>query len=235
MKYSKSDSVYFRKSKKENSIKGGKLKEDGNLENNDFFSKNRNNVVPNQNFKVQQKNGSFELKNMNPNNIDTPIKIMIQKNTQQPFIFFAYNPETKTYHLVCYINPDASNLHNNLIICKNLVIHENGSSEIVRLSHIDFLNIGTEELIVLCYNFLKIREKNHGFMNELFEYLKMFVFDYVLLNTQNNNLNSDTSYHNMVKEIKEMLRNEKEYKQRMENTMMKQKEANNGRMVNNWM
>ena len=228
MKYSKSDSVYFRKSKKENSIKGGKLKEDGNLENIDFFSKNRNNVV-------QQKNGSFELKNMKPNNVDTPIKIMIQKKTQQPFIFFAYNPETKIYHLVCYINPNASKLHNNRIICKKLVIHENGSSKIVRLSHIDFLNIGTEELIVLCYNFLKIREKNHGFMNELFEYLKMFVFDYVLLNTPNNNLNSGTSYHNTVEEIKEMLTNEERYKQLMKNTMMEKKEANNGRMVNNWM
>ena len=37
MKYSKSDSAYFRKSKKENSIKGGKLKENGILENSDFW------------------------------------------------------------------------------------------------------------------------------------------------------------------------------------------------------
>ena len=59
MKYSKSDGAYFRKSKKENSIKGGKLKEDEKLENSDFVGKNGNNVVPKQEFKMKQKNGIF--------------------------------------------------------------------------------------------------------------------------------------------------------------------------------
>jgi hypothetical protein len=53
MKYYKSDSAYFRKSKKENSIKGGKLIENGKLENRDFLGKNGNNVVPKQKFKVE--------------------------------------------------------------------------------------------------------------------------------------------------------------------------------------
>ena len=85
MKYSKSESAYFRKSKKENSIKGGKLRENGILEKNDFSGKNGNNVVPKQEFKMKQKNGSFELRHFNQNRVDTPInsenpiKIMIQK------------------------------------------------------------------------------------------------------------------------------------------------------------
>lgn len=45
MKYSKSDCAYFRNSKKENSIKGGKLKENGIFDRMDFIGKN---VVPKQ-------------------------------------------------------------------------------------------------------------------------------------------------------------------------------------------
>ena len=216
MKYSKLESAYFRKSKKENSIKGGKLRENGKLENSDFSDKNGNNVVPKQNFNVEQNNNiGVELQNMNPNkvgkykptNSHKPIKLMVQKGTGKIFIFFGYNPETKTYHLVCYINPDASNLDNNRIKCKKLIISSNGSRKIVELSHSDFLNIGIEELIVLCYHFLKIRQKNHGFMNELFEYLSLFVFDKVL-GTRFPNSNNHRMYNDMVKEIRKMVMKE---------------------------
>jgi hypothetical protein len=213
MKYSKSERAYFRNSKKENSIKGGKLIENGKLENNDFSGKNVNNVVPKQKIKVEENNNTgVELQNMNPNNVGKykptnsrkPIKLMVQKGTGKIFIFFGYNPETQTYHLVCYINPGASNINNNRIICKKLVIHENGSSEIVKLSHRDFLNIGIEELIVLCYHFLKIRQKNHGFMNELYEYLSLFIFNKVL-GTGFPNSNNHRMYKDMVEKIGEML------------------------------
>jgi hypothetical protein len=219
MKYSKSERAYFRNSKKENSIKGGTLREDGKLEDTDFSGKNVknvNNVVPKQKFKIEQNNNiGVELQNMNPNNVGKykptnshkPIKLMIQKATGKTFIFFGYNPETETYHLVCYINPNASNLHNNLIKCKKLKISSNGSRKIVELSHADFLNIGIEELIVLCYHFLLIRQKNHGFMNELFEYLRIFVFKTVL-ETKFPNSNNDRMYKDMVEEIKIMLKEE---------------------------
>jgi hypothetical protein len=213
MKYSKSERAYFRNSKKENSIKGGTLRINGKLEYTDFIGKNGNNVVPKQKFKVEENNNmGFELQNMNPNNVGKykptnsrkPIKLMVQKGTGKIFIFFGYSPETQTYHLVCYINPDASKINNNRIICKKLVIHENGSSEIVKLSHRDFLNIGIEELIILCYHFLKIRQKNNGFMNELFEYLSLFIFNKVL-GTRFPNSNNHRMYKDMVEEIGEMI------------------------------
>ena len=203
MKYSKSDSAYFSNSKKVNSIKGGKLREDGILENSDFSNKNRNNVVrpPIHKFKTGINNTSFELKNMNEMTVEKPIKLMVQKGTGETFIFFGYNPETETYHLVCYNNPDASNLHNNLIKCERLEISSNGSRKIVKLSHADFLNIGIEELIILCYHFLLIRKENHGFMNRLFEYLDMFVFEKVVRDLSSNS-------NDMVEQIKMMLKEE---------------------------
>ena len=235
MKYSKSESAYFRKSKKENSIKGGKLKKDGILENSDFSGKNGNNVVPKKEFIMKQKNGSFELKNMNHTNVDTPInsdnpiKIMVQKGTGKIFIFFGYDSDTQTYRYVCYINPNASKLHNNLIICKKLVIHKNGSSEIADVPHMQFLKIDIEVLIVLYYNLLKIRDKHPEFMNELFEYLQMFVFGCESLNIQNNTYLNNT-YRSMVEEIGQMLRNEEIYKQNM---MEKQKKIDQ-KLVGDW-
>jgi len=187
MKYSKSDSAYFRKSKKENSIKGGKLRENGKLENSDFSGKNGNNV------------GKYKQRN-----VVKPIKIMKQKITDEPFFFFAYNPETETYHLVCYNNSKAK--HG--IEFKKLVIHKNGSSEIVKLSHREFLDIDIEELIVLCYHFLKIRQKNHGFMNKLYKYLSTFVFEKVLGTRFPPNSNNHKMHRNMVKEIEKMVMEE---------------------------
>ena len=224
MKYSKSDCAYFRNSKKENSIKGGKLKENGILDSTDFHGKNGNNVVPKQKFKTEQNNNmGFELQHMNPNpnhigkymklnNLDKskinnatnsvkPIKIMIQKLTGEPYIFFGYNPETDIYHNVVYnnsrLNPDYIT---NPIKYKKL----NRSGNIVELSHQDFLNIGIEELIVLCYHFLIIRKKNHGFMERLYKYLKDFVFEKVL-GTQFPNSNNHRMYRDMVKEITQMV------------------------------
>lgn len=213
MKYSKSDGAYFRKSKKENSIKGGKLRENGILENRDFSGKNGNNVVPKQKFKVEQNsNMGVELQNMNPNNVGKykptnsvkPIKIMKQIFTDEPYIFFGYNPETDTYNLVCYNNPKA----NHGIEFKKLVIHENDSSEIVTLSHTDFLDIGIEELIVLCYHFLKIRKQNHGFMDTLYKYLSDFVFQKVLRTRFPPSSNNHKMYKDMVEEIEKMVMEE---------------------------
>lgn len=67
----------------------------------------------------------------------------------------------------------------------------------------EFLNIDIEDLIVLCYHFLKIRQKNHGFMNRLYEYLSTFVFDKVL-GTQFLNSNNHRMYKDTVEEIGKM-------------------------------
>jgi hypothetical protein len=237
MKYSKSESAYFRKSKKENSIKGGKLKKDGILENSDFLGKNGNNV-PKKEFIMKQNNGSFEFKNMNPNKVDTPInsdnpiKIMVQKGTGKIFIFFGYDSKTQTYRYVCYINPNASKLHNIKIICEEM-IQKNGSSKIVRLSHREFFGISIEELIVLFYNLLKIRKKHPEFMNELFEYLNTFVFHYQLFNNLNNS-NNHIMYKDMVEEIGQMLRNEEIYKQNMMEKQKKKNQIQNKQMLEEW-
>ena len=175
---------------------------------------------------MKRNNSSYEFKTMKLTNVDTPpIKIMKQQSTGEPFLFFGYNPITCKYHLVCYINPTHSNLDNNLIKCNKLVIDENGLHKIVELSRREFLTIGTNELIILCYNFLKLRVNNYEFMNELFEYLKLFVFRYNLLNTQNN------TYRRMVEEIKRMLINEDKYKQKMINEMRNRQIKN----VQRWM
>lgn len=69
------------------------------------------------------------------------------------------------------------------------------------------LKIYIKELIVLCYHFLKIRQKNHGFMNKLYEYLRLFVFDKVF-GTRFNNLSSGRMYKDMVEEIGKMVMEE---------------------------
>ena len=213
MKYSKSESAYFRKSKKENSIKGGKLRENGVLEKSDFSGKNGNNVVPKQKFNVEKNsNMGVELKNMNPTNVGRykptnsvkPIKIMKQQLTGEPFLFFGYNPQTDKYNLVCYNNFSSINP----IKCNKLVIHANDSSEIVELSHAKFLIIPIEDLIVLCYHFLKIRQKNRGFMDTLYKYLSDFVFEKVF-GTQFSNSNNDKMYKDMVEEIGGMVSSER--------------------------
>ena len=169
-----------------------------------------------------------------PINRENPIKIMIQKKTQRPFVFFAYNPDTNTYDFVCYINPNASNLNNNLIICKKLVIHQNSSSEIADVPHMQFLNIDIEVLIVLYYNLLKIREKHPEFMNKLFEYLQMFVFGCESLNIQNNTYLNNT-YRSMVVEINKMLRDEEIYKQNRMETQKIKNQIKNTQILKEWM
>jgi hypothetical protein len=71
----------------------------------------------------------------------------------------------------------------------------------------EFLNIDIKELIVLCYHFLKIRQKNHGFMNRLYEYLSTFVFQKVL-GTRFSNSNNHRMYKDMVEEIGKMVMKE---------------------------
>ena len=187
MKYSKSDGAYFRKSKKENYIKGGKLIENGKLEDTDFS----NNVVPTQHVFPTQKI------------VITPIKVMKQRLTDEPYIFFGYDEDSRKYQYVCYNNMNPFSKNTIPIKCKKLVVDRN----IFELTHADFLKIDIEKLIVLCYHFLLIRQKNHRFMNRLFEYLNINVFKKVL-GKRFSNSNNHQMYKDMVEEIGKMVMKE---------------------------
>jgi hypothetical protein len=177
MKYSKSERAYFINSKKENSIKGGKLRGNGILEVNDFS----NNVVQTQKIDIKQ------------------IKVMKQRFTDEPYIFFGYDAIIGKYQYVCYNNMNPFSKNTIPIKCKQLVLDGN----IFVLRDAEFSNIDIKELIVLYYNFLMIRQGNRRFMNRLFEYLDINVFIKVL-ETKLPNSNNYKMYKNMVRKIVEM-------------------------------
>ena len=92
MKHSKSDRGYFRNNKKQNSMKAGKLEEDGNLDTNDFGNKKRNNFKLKQNFELQEMSipvmtmNNFDTNSINQNNVskklgNRPFRNMNTKNT----------------------------------------------------------------------------------------------------------------------------------------------------------
>ena len=191
MKYSKSNSEYFRNKK------GGGLETNGKLNAENFNS----NTKP------------VELDEMNSSNNTTkikPIKIMVKKKSSfkklfgkflsdEHYIFFGYNPKTGIYEYVCYVNQDFSQLNTkgSPIICKKR--EDNG--KIVELSHHDFLNIDARELSILFYHLLLIHEKNQKLINEdFFRYLFQFILP-IILNTEIHNKN----YMNIISKIKTML------------------------------
>jgi hypothetical protein len=176
MKYSKSDGAYFRKSKKENSIKGGKLRGNGILEVDDFS----NNVVLTQKVVI------------------SPIKVMKQRLTNEPYIFFGYNIGTKKYQYVCYNR----NFFSKIPVFRKLKDNGEISDE---FTYNDVLMIDIKELIDLCYHFLKIRQENPRFMNRLFEYLKLNIFTKVL---EYKSHNSTNRYKQIVEEITRMTMSE---------------------------
>ena len=203
MKYSKSDSVYFRSRKKENSKKGGNLERNGTLETNDFSDRNQENRK-NQEFELQEirnrENQEFKLQE---NKKVKPIKIMIQKSTNNPYIFFGYNPDRRTYIYVFYEDISNSPV---LIKCHKLQFEENdNNSELVELKYEDIIKIETEELIILFYQFLLIRKENPNYMNNLFKYLCDVVLPKIEKFHFSNN-NEFKNYKILVEEIKKMLK-----------------------------
>ena len=192
MRYSKSYSEYFRNKK------GGGLETNGTL-NASNFSMNTKPV---------------ELEEMNSSNNTSkikPIKIMVKKKSifkkllgkfasDEHYIFFGFNPETGIYEYVIYVNQDFGQLSTtgSLIICKKR--DENG--RIVDITHHHFLKINVQELSILVYRLLLIREKNKDFLNEeFFTYLSQFVIP-IIFNTEIHNKN----YMDIIRKIKTMLR-----------------------------
>ena len=203
MKYSKSDSEYFRNKK------GGGLQTNGKLNAANFSNQenkrglNRRHTNP---VELQEMNSS------NNNNITIkPIKIMVKKKSgikkllgkfvsDEHYIFFGLNPITGIYEYVCYVNQDFGQLSTtgSPIICKKR--DENG--RIVDITHHHFLEINVQELSILVYRLLLIREKNKDFLNEeFFTYLSQFVIP-IILNTEIHNKN----YMYIVGTIKRILR-----------------------------
>ena len=203
MKYSKSDSEYFRNKK------GGGLEKNGKLNANNFSRNENNSSLNGKNTKP------VELQEMNSFNNKIkikPIKIMVKKKLKvkslfgklfddEHYIFFGFNPETGTYEYVMYVNQDFSQLNTtgSPIICKKR--EENG--RIVELTHHQFLEIDVQELSILVYRLLLILKKNEDFLNEkFFTYLSQFVIP-IILDTEIHN----TNYTYIVDKIKKFLRN----------------------------
>ena len=194
MRYSKSDSEYFRNKK------GGGLETNGKLNSANFS---------NQEVELNEINSSNNIIKIKP------IKIMVKKKSKfnefrkklhnflkskdEHYIFFGLNPETGIYEYVCYVNQDFGQLNTtgSPIICKRR--EEDGT--IVELSHHEFINIDIKELSILVYHVLLIRKKNKDFLNEIFfEYLSQFVIPRIL-HTEIHNKN----YMYIVGEIKKIL------------------------------
>jgi len=200
MRYSKSDSEYFRNKK------GGGLETNGELNSENFRRKNLNNNLREINHRKNK--NTFELPEMNSSGKYKikPIKIMVKKksllnffNPNEHYIFFGINPDTGIYEYVIYVNKDFSQLNTSgtPIICKKR--EEDGT--IVELTHHDFLNINVKELSILVYHLLLIRKKNNDFIDEkFFIYLYQFVIP-IILHAEIHNKN----YIDIVDKIKKIL------------------------------
>ena len=194
MKYSKSDSEYFRNKK------GGGLETNGNL-NAHNFSRNVSNRLKEINIHKNKK--TFELPEMNSSGKYkiNPIKIMVKKKlfgANEHYIFFGLNRETNIYKYVIYLNPDFSKISGvgTPIICKER--KEDGT--IYKLEHFEFLNINVKELSILVYHLLIINQENSKLLDKIFlEYLNQFVLPIIISSDVHNN-----NYKYIVGEIKKM-------------------------------
>ncbi len=201
MRYSKSDSEYFRNKK------GGGLETNGKLNVENFRNKKNSRGLSRRNTKPAE----FQEMNSFNNKIKIkPIKIMVKKKSKfksffgklfddQQYIFFGLNQETGIYEYVIYVNQDLSQLSisGTPIICKK----RKDDGTIVELTHHEFLNINVKELSILVYHLLLIRKKNNDFIDEkFFIYLSQFVRP-IILDTEIHNNN----YMYIVGEIKKIL------------------------------
>ena len=196
MKYSKSDSEYFRNKK------GGGLQTNGKLS-----AENFGNQVVELN-EINSSNNRIKIK---------PIKIMVKKKSKfndfrkklpnflkskdEHYIFFGLNPRTGIYEYVIYVNQGFSQLNTtgSPIICKR----REKDGTIVNVTHVQFIHINIKELSILVYHILLIRKKNKDFLNEeFFRYLSQFVIP-IILDTEIHN----TNYTYIVDKIKKFLRN----------------------------
>ena len=200
MRYSKSDSEYFRNKK------GGDLETNGELNSENFCNKKNSRGLSRRNTKPAE----FQEMNSFNNKIKIkPIKIMVKKKSKfksffgklfddEQYIFFGLNQKTGIYEYVIYVNKDLSQLSisGTPIICKK----RKDDGTIVELTHHEFLNINVKELSILVYHLLLIRKKNNDFIDEkFFIYLYQFVIP-IILHAEIHNKNNISIVHK-IKEI----------------------------------
>jgi len=198
MRYSKSDSEYFR------TKKGGGLETSGKL-NAANFNRKKNNKL--REINIRQNANTVELPEMNSSGKYKikPIKIMVKKKSlfkfsSEHYIFFGLNPETDIYEYVIYLNPDFSTNGGSPIICKK----RNEDGTIVEIKHEDFLKINIKELSILIYNLLLINQQNNKLLHQnFFQYLLDYVLPKILKRYQSVN---NTNLRDIVGKIKQILR-----------------------------
>lgn len=172
------------------SMKGGKLKENGILDKENFSQ-----IIEIPLRRVKNNNESLielqEMKreNVKNNNIDIKSipepKIMRQKGfRKEPYIFFGFNPNTNKYRYVFYndlrwrwfskieIIPSNNITNEKKVICKKL----EDNDTIVELKHIDITKIPLKILSHLFIFLLKKRKENEDFMERLFYYLYNVIY-----------------------------------------------------------
>ena len=196
MKYSKSDSEYFRNKK------GGSLETNGKL-NSSNFSRNEKNRLKEIN--IRKNANTLELPEMNTNGKYkiNPIKIMVKKNllsANEHYIFFGLNRETGIYEYVIYLNPDfSSSGGGSPIICKK----RNDDGTIVEIKHENVLDINIRELSILIYNLLLKHQQNKKLLHEnFFIYLFGFVLPHILEKSKSVN---NENLHYIVGKIKKIV------------------------------
>jgi len=219
MKYSKSDSEYFRNKK------GGGLQTNGKLNAANFsrnkkngeLNKNKFSIISNENIdrklgeiNPRKNKNTFELPEMNSSGKYKikPIKIMVKKKSgfnklydDEHYIFFGFDPETSIYEYVCYVNKDFGkfSMNGSPIICKKR--EKNGT--IVDISHHQFLDINIKELSILVYHLLLIDQKSNKLLDQIFfKYLLDFVLPKII-NTYKT-VNND-NLHDIVGKIKKIM------------------------------
>lgn len=194
MKYSKSDSEYFRNKK------GGGLETNGKL-NKENFRRNEKNKLKEIN--ISKNANTLELPEMNSSGKYkiNPIKIMVKKNSfgaNEHYIFFGLNRVTGMYEYVIYLNPDFSS-SGYPIICKKI----NYDGTIVELTHKEFLDINIRELSILIYNLLLKHQQNKELLHEnFFIYLLQFVLPKIIEKSNSVNNNNLKYIIGKIKEIR---------------------------------
>jgi hypothetical protein len=199
MKYYKSKRGYFYKMvgdkktrisiEEYKSMKGGHIESNGILEENDFLQK----ITIPRHFPRKKINNEIELQSIEEVKDNSSIpepKIMREAGllSNEPYIFFGYNPKTGKYRYVFYNDTRFEFLYPKLaintyrsykksVICKEL----NNDGGINELSHEKIRQIPINDLAKLFLFLLKKREHEPDFMNRLFTYLWFVIYQIITI------------------------------------------------------
>lgn len=192
MKYSKSNSEYFRNKK------GGGLETNGKLNNSNFSA---HEVELNE---IGSSNNKIKIK---------PIKIMVKKKSKlkgffgklfddEHYIFFGFDPKKGIYKYVMCVNKkfsDSNSRSGAPITC----MKRNDDGKIDTLTHKQFLDIDIKELSILFYHLLLIYKKNEiKLVRTFYDYFMEFVKDKIIEKNKDDVNNKNLNYiFNIIKQI----------------------------------